>query len=448
MASPKILIVEDSRSFRNILKHLLKTVDAVITEAANGKSGLRKAQTEEFDLIISDVDMPVMSGLEMCRALKDDMKTRSIPVILLSSMEKEVDVDKGFEVGASAYLGKSTAEKYLMQTIDDVLHRSVFNRDRTVLVVDDSKTILKLVESGLSKSGFQVVSALNGKIALDLLKNMKPDLIISDLDMPVMDGFEFRNRIIEKQKLAKIPFIVMSANSDRASMRNMVEKGAAAYLVKPFNMEQLVILTEKLLSNQFQLLLKDRQRLVSERKAMLGSITALAHALEARDPYTRGHSENVSRFVASIAEVMNASKEEIQALRIGAGLHDIGKIGIPDSLLLKNSQLTKTEKKIFEQHPVIGSNILQPIPSLKQIIPIVLYHHERYDGLGYPNKLKGRGIPIWARITAVADTYDALTTDRPYRKGFPKEVALQIIREIRGTQLCPECVDALLETMK
>ncbi len=448
MASPKILIVEDSRSFRNILKHLLKAVDAVITEAANGKSGLKKAQAEEFDLIISDVDMPVMNGLDMCRALKDDMKTRSIPVILLSSMEKEVDVDKGFEVGASAYLGKSTAEKYLMQTIDDVLHRSVFNRDRTILVVDDSKTILKLVESGLSKSGFQVVSALNGKIALDLLKNMKPDLIISDLDMPVMDGFEFRNRIIEKQKLAKIPFIVMSANSDRASMRNMVEKGAAAYLVKPFNLEQLVILTEKLLSNQFQLLLKDRQRLVSERKAMLGSITALAHALEARDPYTRGHSENVSRFVEYIAEVMIDSKEEIQALRIGAGLHDIGKIGIPDSLLLKNGQLTKTEKKIFEQHPVIGSNILQPIPSLKQIIPIVLYHHERFDGLGYPGKLKGKEIPIWARITAVADTYDALTTDRPYRKGFPKEVALQIIREIRGTQLCPECVDALLETMK
>lgn len=448
MASPKILIVEDSRSFRNILKLLLKSVDAMVTEASNGKSGLRKAQSEEFDLIISDVDMPVMTGLEMCRALKDDMKTRSIPVILLSSMEKEGDIDKGFEVGASAYLGKSTAERYLLHTIEDVLHRTVFNRDRTVLVVDDSKTILKLVEAELSKAGFQVITALNGKYALGLLKNIKPDIIISDLDMPIMDGFEFRNRIVEIPRLSSIPFIVMSANSDRASMRNMVEKGAAAYLVKPFNMEQLVILTEKLLTNQFQLLLKDRQRLVSERKAMLGSISSLAHALEARDPYTRGHSENVARFVVNMAEVMNATKEEVQALRIGAGLHDIGKIGIPDSLLLKNAQLTKTERKIFEQHPVIGSNILSPIPSLKKIVPIVLYHHERFDGTGYPGRLKGKEIPIWARITAVADTYDALTTDRPYRKGFPVEVALQIIREIKGTQLCPECVDALLETME
>lgn len=448
MASPKILIVEDSRSFRNILKLLLKSIDAKISEADNGKAGLKVASTEEFDLIISDVDMPVMSGLEMCKMLKEDMKTRSIPVILLSSMEKETDVDKGFEVGASAYLGKSTAEKYLLHTIEDVLHRTVFNRDRTVMVVDDSKTILKLVDSELSKAGFQVVTALNGKNALGLLKNIKPHLIISDLDMPIMDGFELRSRIVDIPRLANIPFIVMSANSDRASMRNMVEKGAAAYLVKPFNMEQLVILTEKLLTNQFQLLLKDRQRLVSERKAMLGSITSLAHALEARDPYTRGHSENVSKFVVKIAETMNSTKEEINALKIGAGLHDIGKIGIPDSLLLKNSQLTKTERKIFEQHPVIGSNILKPIPSLKKVVPIVLYHHERFDGTGYPGRLKGKEIPIWARITAVADTYDALTTDRPYRKGFPQEVALQIISEVKGTQLCPDCVDALFEVME
>lgn len=448
MASPKILIVEDSRSLRNILKLQLQSINAQITEAANGKAGLKKAQAEEFDLILSDVDMPEMNGLEMCRALKEDMKTRSIPVILLSSMEKEADIDKGFEVGADAYIVKSTADKYLLHTIDEVLYRSIFNRDRTILVVDDSKTILKLVENGLAKAGFQVITALNGKNALELLNHMKPDLIISDLDMPVMTGFEFRTHIAENPKLARIPFIVMSANSDRASMRNMVEKGAAAYLVKPFNMEQLVILTEKMLSTQFQLLLKDRQRLVSERKAMLGSITSLAHALEARDPYTRGHSENVSRFVVSIAEVLKTSHEDIQILKIGAGLHDIGKIGIPDSLLLKNGHLTKTEIKIFEQHPVIGSNILQPVPSLKRVIPIVLYHHERFDGTGYPSKLKGAEIPIWARITAVADTYDALTTDRPYRKGFPKEVAMQIISEVRGTQLCPECVDALLESMK
>ncbi|MBU2513104.1 response regulator [bacterium] len=447
MTDPKILIVEDSRSLQNIIKSRLKSIKAEITVADNGESGLQKARSQEFDLILSDVDMPIMDGLEMCKQLKEDVATRSIPVVILSSMERDSDVEKGFEVGASAYVPKSMAEKLLIGTIEDILHKSFFHKNKIVLVVDDSKTILKLVENGLAKSGFQVLTALNGKKALDLLKNIKPDIIISDLDMPVMNGFELCDRINENPKLSKIPFIVMSANSDRASMRSMVEKGAAAYLVKPFNVEQLVILTEKLLSTQFQLLLKDRERLISERKAMLGSITSLAHALEARDPYTRGHSENVSRFVVSIAEAMNVSKNDIQTLRIGAGLHDLGKIGIPDSLLLKNGQLTKIEKKIFEQHPVIGSNILQPIPSLKEVIPIVLHHHERFDGTGYPSQLKGKKIPIWSRITAVADTYDALTTDRPYRKGFPKEVALQIILEVRESQLCPDCVDAFLEIM-
>ena len=447
MASPKILIVEDSRSLQSIIKSRLKSINAKTVLAENGKVGLEFARSQEFDLILSDVEMPVMNGLEMCKRLKDDMKTRSIPVVLLSSKEKDVDVDRGFEVGASSYVPKSMAKELLIPTIQEILHKSIFHKDRTVLIVDDSKTILRLVESGLSKSGFQVITALNGKKALELLETIRPDIIISDLDMPEMNGMEFRDRVNQIPTLAKIPFIVMSANSDRASMRNMVEKGAAAYLVKPFNLEQLVILTEKLLSNHFQLLLKDREKLLSERKAMLGSITSLAHALEARDPYTRGHSENVSKIVVSMAEVMKMSRNDIQTLRFGASLHDLGKIGIPDSLLLKNGKLTKTEKKIFEQHPVIGSNILQPIPSLKSVIPVVLHHHERFDGTGYPGKLKGKRIPIWARITAVADTYDALTTDRPYRKGFPKEVALQILSEVQGTQLCPKCVDIFFKVI-
>lgn len=447
MTTPKILIVEDSRSIQNILAKQLKSFGAEVTLAENGDSGLKKAYSEPFDLILSDVDMPIMTGLEMCKRLKDGVDTRGIPVVLLSSMESEADIDRGFEVGASAYVPKSSTDDHLLSTIEQVLNKSLFHRERTVLVVDDSRTILKLVEGGLAKAGYQVITALNGDAALKVLKERKPDLIISDLDMPVMDGFELRDRIIEDPKMSSIPFIVMSANNDRASMRNMVERGAAAYLVKPFNMEQLIMLTEKMLSDQFQMLIKDRERLSSERKAMLGTITGLAHALEARDPYTRGHSENVAKIVVSIADTLQFAKEDIETLRIGAALHDIGKIGIPDGLLLKNGPLSKTERKIFEKHPAIGSNILKPIPSLEKVIPVVLHHHERFDGTGYPDKIKGKAIPVWARLTAVADTFDALTTDRPYRKGFPVEVALQIITEVRGTQLCPYCVDAFLETV-
>jgi HD-GYP domain-containing protein (c-di-GMP phosphodiesterase class II) len=237
----------------------------------------------------------------------------------------------------------------------------------------------------------------------------------------------------------------MSANNHRSVMRSMIEKGVAAFLVKPFNIEQLVLTTEKLLSDQFQLILNERERLESERQAMLGSITGLAHALEARDSYTRGHSENVAMLSVQMATLMNFSKDDIESVRIGASLHDLGKVGIPDTLLLKAERLTKTEIKIFQKHPVIGASILKPIPSLEFITPIVLHHHERIDGKGYPQKLKNNQIPIWARIVSVADTYDALTTDRPYRKGFPQEVAQQIIQEVKKTQLCPDCVDALFQ---
>ncbi|MBU3914284.1 response regulator [bacterium] len=444
MNALNILIVEDSRSLRAVLSKMLKKIGANVTTAKNGQLGFEKALEEEFDLILSDVEMPVMTGLELCENLKGNIKTRAIPVVLLSSMESEKDIDNGFRVGASAYIPKSASEPLLLSTIDEVLNKSLFQRNNTILVVDDSRTVLKLVESNLSKAGFQVITALNGKIALNLLKNQKPDLIISDLDMPVMNGFELCDNVKRDHKLTSIPFLVMSANNDRASMRSMIERGAAAYMVKPFNMEQLVITVEKLLSDQFKLILGERQRLESERKAMLGSITSLAHALEARDAYTRGHSEGVGRIVEGIGKAMNLPKIEIEYLRIGAGLHDIGKIGIPDGLLLKNGKLSKTETRIFQQHPEIGANILKPISSLRDVLMIVLHHHEQYDGSGYPAKLKGEKIPLQARITAVADTYDALTTDRPYRKGFPGEVAIKIIKEIRGTQLCPQCVDAFI----
>lgn len=445
MSVPKILVVEDSRSIRTLLAMRLKNFGAEVTLANDGKMGLEQALSKTFDLVLSDVDMPVMNGLELCRDLKSHPQTRGIPLILLSSMESDTDIERGFQAGASAYIVKSSPDELLLKTIEDVLNKQTFQQNRLVLVVDDSLTILRLVESGLAKAGFQVETANSGPKALGILKNKIPDLIICDIDMPGMNGIEFRNIIRKSPEYASIPYIVMSANSDRATMRKMMEKGVASYMVKPFNMEQLVITVEKLLSDQFQLLLKDRERLESERNLMLASITSLVQALEARDAYTRGHSDNVSEIVAGMAKLMNFDEYDIEDIKIGARLHDIGKIGVRDSLLLKKGKLTSEEIKIFHNHPVIGSEILKPIPSLNSIIPLVLHHHERIDGNGYPGKLKGSQIPLWSRMTAVADTFDALTTDRSYRKGFTKEIALEIINDVKGTQLCEDCTDVFFK---
>jgi putative two-component system response regulator len=215
--------------------------------------------------------------------------------------------------------------------------------------------------------------------------------------------------------------------------------------VKPFNVEQLVITIEKLLSDQILLLSKEKERLEIEQRLILASITSLCNALEARDSYTRGHSEAVSDIATKIAFQMGIGEGEIELIRLGGKLHDLGKIGVIDSVLLKPGKLTDEEFAIIKKHPVIGAEILRPVPSLAPIIPIVLYHHERFDGKGYPEGLQGSSIPLWARITAVGDTYHALTSDRPYRAGMPKDKALAIIQQVSGSQLCPDCVDVFIK---
>jgi len=224
----------------------------------------------------------------------------------------------------------------------------------------------------------------------------------------------------------------------------MLQSGAATYIVKPFNVDQLIIMVEKLLSDHFQLILKDRERLETESQAMLASISSLVQALEARDQYTRGHSEDVSKICIELAKRMNVAQDELEDIAIAARLHDIGKIGVRDDVLLKPGKLTDSEFAMIKRHPVVGAKILEPIPRLEKVIPIVLSHHERFDGKGYPEGLKGKNIPFWARVTAVADTFDALTSNRPYRDSLPREKALQIIADVRGTQLCPESVDLFL----
>ena len=441
MDQPLFLIVDDSATIRKALTRQMEAYGARVTQAEDGEQAWEAALHDDFDLIITDVEMPRLDGFDLCRRLKDDARTRGIPVIILSSLADDRNIEQGFNVGAAAYVAKSEAHVQLNGAIEKVLKQSFFSRSRFILVVDDSATIRYLVSKALEEAGFQVMTAENGKKALIRIDEQRPDLIISDINMPEMDGIELCKTIHADPNLAGIPLIIMSANSDRAVMRRLIHWGASGYLVKPFNVDQIVITVQRLLSNQFLLLLKEKERLDAEQKMLLAGITSLISALEARDPYTRGHSEEVARLVALIAKQMDADKETIDSMIIAAKLHDIGKIGVPDSILLKPDQLTEKEFSIIQQHPVIGANILGAIPSIQPLLPVILHHHERFDGKGYPNGLQGNQISLWARVAAVADTYHALTSNRPYRRGMSHEDAMAIIEDVRGSQLCPDCVD-------
>jgi response regulator RpfG family c-di-GMP phosphodiesterase len=449
MPKPSILIVDDSAVIRKALSKTLDTLGARVTQAVDGADGLAKARAGRYDLVISDVDMPNMTGFELCEQIKQDQDIRSTPVLILSSRDKDEDIERGFRVGADGYLTKSGGQDEFLTSVREFLDRQDIIRNRKVLVVDDSAYVRAAVGEALEKSGFHVAQAENGRQALDrLLAGEVPDLVVSDLDMPVMDGVQLCKALRADGGLKNIPLLIMSSTDDRAVIRRMFQLGAAAYLIKPFNMEQMVHTAEKLLSDHFRNLLLEKERLRQEHALMLGSITSLIQALEARDVYTRGHSEAVAEIAVGMGRVMGFAPDELEMLEIAARLHDLGKIGIPDAILLKPGKLTVKEYETIKAHPTIGAEILRPIPSMAPLIPAVLSHHERIDGTGYPHGLKGKDIPLWARIIAVGDIYHALTSNRPYRDPMPEERVLEIINDAKVGHLCPDCVAAFLKFLE
>ena len=445
MDPTKILIIDDSPFFRNQIENELKSINASFSHAEDGKRGLDMALLQNYDLIISDIEMPNMDGFTLCSKLKGNPNTISIPLILISSNDTDRYIDKGFSVGADSYIVKTDLKTKLFDTTLEVLEKSKFHNNNHILVVDDSSTIRTIVKDAFEKAGFNVTTAVDGKDALKKIRSDPPDLILSDIDMPEMNGIELCNKVRIDPELKAIPFVIMSANDNRATMRQLLEKGVSAYLVKPFNMEQMVITVEKLLSDQYLLLLKEKERLDSERQFMLSGITSLIAALEARDQYTCGHSQAVSSIVEKMAVKMGMSTDDVESISIAGKLHDLGKIGVRDSVLLKPGKLTKKEFDLVKEHPIVGANILANISSLSRLIPAIRHHHERFDGKGYPDGIKGDNIPLWARMMAVADTYHALTSDRPYRDGMPQQQAMDIILGARSTQLCPDCVDLFVK---
>jgi len=444
MANLKLLVVDDQNSARKFLNSLLLDFDPLVTvvEAADGKEALDIiAKESNFDLILSDIDMPNIDGIQFCKRLKSNPATLSIPVIMISTFDSDYDIERGFQAGASAYVSKTNVREKLCRTIEDTLSKAKTRNKWQILVVEDSSSIRQLIEGSLLRSGFDVTTAKNGKEAIDIMQSVIPGLILSDIIMPEMDGITLCKNVQKDPRLSSIPFVVMSVHREQMYMKRMVEYGAAAYLVKPFNMEELIILLDKILSDQFLLLLKEKEKITQERDMMIASITSLITALEARDPCTKGHSETVAHIVTEMATYTDASEEEIERLAIGAKLHDIGKIGIRDEILFKKSELTPEEYEIIKTHPVVGATILGSITSLTDSIPIMLHHHERYDGKGYPHGLQETDIPFWARMIAVADTFDAMISSRPYRGGIKLDIVLDTIRKVSGSQLCPECVE-------
>lgn len=309
-------------------------------------------------------------------------------------------------------------------------------RNPSILIVDDNPTLTELLCSQLKPYKYHIDIAYDGEEALEKIRRSPPDLVLLDLMMPRISGFEICKRLKEGKDTRFIPIIVITALQEQCDKLKAIELGADDFLVKPINRIELVTRIKSLL----------RMKLLHDDLDTSESILfSLVQALEAKDFYTRGHSERVADIAVKLAKRMKQGELDIESIRKGSLLHDIGKIGVKESVLLKPGKLSEEEMSHVRMHPALGFEICQPLKSLEPCLPVIRSHHERMDGNGYPDGLKGERISIMARIVSVADAHDAMTTDRPYRKGMTEDTALAIFKNEMGSgQWDPECVKHFL----
>jgi putative nucleotidyltransferase with HDIG domain len=346
-----------------------------------------------------------------------------------------------------------------------------------ILVVDDEETIRDLLVEGLQGEAYQCTSCAGAKEALGALAKDRFDLVLSDIDMPGTSGVQLLQDI--KKRDPELDVIMVTGVVDTETAIGSMRMGASDYVTKPFNLDEVILIIERTLEKRrlvrenldhqrnleakVQERTQELQRKNSEieelfnelktafeevRQSYQDILEALLAALDTRDTETQGHSLRVAEYTVTIARRMGVVEPELTHIRRGALLHDVGKIGIPDAILRKPGKLTEEEWVEMRKHPEIGYHMLNDIKFLEKSLPIVLAHQERFDGTGYPQRLKGDKIPIGARIFAAADTLDAMTSDRPYRAALPYERAYEEILRCSGTQFDPAVVKAFTTVPK
>jgi putative two-component system response regulator len=294
---------------------------------------------------------------------------------------------------------------------------------KTILVADDHESSLEGLEGLLSVEGFNVVTARDGQLALAEFQRAQPDLVLSDVNMPVLNGIEVCRYIKNSPESRLVPVVLITGLTAMQDRVAGIEAGADDFLTKPVERPQLIARVRSLLL---------QKAYTDELERAESVLLTLARSIEGKDPYTEGHCERLAEYSARLGEVLGLEAPQIIALRRAGLVHDIGKVAVPDAILLKPARLTAAERKIMQRHPVVGEHVCSPLKSFQLVLPVIRHHHEKINGTGYPDKLKGEEIPLTARILQIADVYDALTTSRPYKAALTVEEALAVMkREVK-----------------
>ena len=308
-----------------------------------------------------------------------------------------------------------------------------------VLFVDDEKNVLNSLERVFMDSGMLIRTAGSAFEAMEILKNDEISVVVSDNLMPGMSGIELLSRA--KEISPESVRVILTAHADIRSAIDAINRGEVyRFVTKPWSDDEI----REIVSGAVQKNLVVR----SLRQADEATLLSLAHTIELKDPYTRGHCDRVARYALSIAEAMELDDRTKREIRHGSWLHDCGKIGVPEAVLNFEGELDTPSLALMQNHPRWGADVAMQARLSVRVVNIILHHHERYDGLGYPSGLKGEDIPFEARLVAVADAYDAITTDRPYAKGQSKEAAIQIMESLKGKVFDPHLTDIFCGTLR
>ncbi len=472
---PSILVVDDSTLTRGILREELEAEGYEVHLAEEGDGALQMAADLRPDLVLLDVTLPGLDGFEVCRRIKRDDATSHIPVVILSSRNELKDKLAGFEAGADDYLTKPFFTKELLARVKTTL------RARETL--ESSRRLGQLYLEMLFSIGSAITSPFKVddeveiilRQALVAVQARRGSILLVDpeqgsLEVKGVQGYgqESGPRLKERFRISdKLPLVTPDGPDAPLGIRVYEDPARRTVFVPMVAKERLIggieidlegrprrfsANDQKLLyalTSQAAIFIENARLERDIRSMFLSIIVAMASAVDAKDAYTHGHSLRVARVALVVAQQLGLVRERMEPLLLSGILHDVGKIGIPDDILKKPQRLSAEEYEVMKGHPLAGARLLGNIRALEEVLPGILHHHENWDGSGYPDGLAGEKIPLAGRIILIGDAFDAMTTDRVYRKGMSVPSALQELRDNAGRQFDPSlvrCVDAAYRT--
>ena len=444
----RILITDDDEMTCMVTEMVLTEIGYEVDIASSGDECLRLLSEKNYDLLLLDNEMRDIPGLKLMEKIRSKEEFLDLRTVFLTASSQLGDMTEAIRLGSLDFIKKPALPEDLIRVVSGAL--KCRHREK-ILAVDDESMNLMATET-LFGIRYEVHCVTSGREALEAVNKDTYDMVLLDLHMPDMDGLEVLRKINETDE--NLPVVFLTADDDDDTEARLFEEGATDYIAKPFVPQVALQRIRRLMEfhhlrdslqsevrNKTEGLLKSNEKI----KKLSGQvITALAGAIDAKDSYTNGNSKRVAEYSRELARRLGMTPAECSEIYNIALMHDVGKIGIPDTIINKPGKLTDEEFRIIKSHTEQGYEILKTISELPELSTGARWHHERFDGTGYPDGKAGDDIPEIARIICVADCYDAMSSDRSYRKALPQAIVREEIEKGRGKQFDPRIADVML----